>query len=120
MIVVRLDSGAVRNVKDGGISLRLNTIPVGGEWDGSVLLLPPKEGAADKNQKLSEQRAASVKKTLVAAGIGLAVGLFTPVPAAGFVALMLVAKHTGHTLTDGARSASRFLMPSRLHSRSSR
>jgi outer membrane protein OmpA-like peptidoglycan-associated protein len=28
-----------------------------------------KEGAADKNQKLSEQRATSVKKTLVAAGV---------------------------------------------------
>ncbi|MGK2882151.1 MAG: DoxX family protein [Mycobacterium sp.] len=34
--------------------------------------------------------------TEVAAGIGLAVGLLTPVPAAGFVALMLVAAWTVH------------------------
>ncbi|WP_422745429.1 DoxX family protein [Mycobacterium sp. WMMD1722] len=34
--------------------------------------------------------------TEMAAGIGLAVGLFTPVPAAGFVALMLVAAWTVH------------------------
>jgi len=32
----------------------------------------------------------------MAAGIGLAVGLLTPVPAAGFVALMLVAAWTVH------------------------
>lgn len=37
--------GAAWNVKDGGISIRLNTIPVGNEWDGSILLLPPKEDA---------------------------------------------------------------------------
>lgn len=35
--------GAAWNVKDGGISLRLNVIPVGPEWDGSLLLLPFKE-----------------------------------------------------------------------------
>jgi len=34
--------------------------------------------------------------TEVAAGLGLAVGLLTPVPAAGFVALMLVAAWTVH------------------------
>jgi hypothetical protein len=51
--------GAAWNVKDGGISLRLNTIPVGGEWDGSVLLLPPKEDAADNDGK---DRAAGEKK----------------------------------------------------------
>jgi putative oxidoreductase len=34
--------------------------------------------------------------TEMAAGIGLAVGLITPVPAAGFVALMLVAAWTVH------------------------
>ncbi|BBZ08709.1 doxX subfamily protein [Mycolicibacterium doricum] len=34
--------------------------------------------------------------TEMAAGIGLAVGLLTPVPAAGFVALMLVAAWTVH------------------------
>ena len=34
--------------------------------------------------------------TEIAAGIGLAVGLLTPVPAAGFVALMLVAAWTVH------------------------
>ena len=34
--------------------------------------------------------------TEMAAGLGLAVGLFTPVPAAGFVALMLVAAWTVH------------------------
>lgn len=34
--------GAAWNVKDGGVSVRLNTIPVG-NWDGSLLLLPPKE-----------------------------------------------------------------------------
>lgn len=35
--------GAAWNVKDGGISIRLNTLPVGRDWDGSLLLLPPKE-----------------------------------------------------------------------------
>ncbi len=35
--------GVAWNVKDGGISVRLNTIPVGKEWDGSFLLLAPKE-----------------------------------------------------------------------------
>lgn len=39
--------GAAWNVKDGGISIRLNNIPVGKEWDGSLLLLPPKEEAKD-------------------------------------------------------------------------
>jgi putative oxidoreductase len=34
--------------------------------------------------------------TEVAAGLGLAIGLLTPVPAAGFVALMLVAAWTVH------------------------
>ncbi|TDH48016.1 DoxX family protein [Mycobacterium eburneum] len=34
--------------------------------------------------------------TEMAAGLGLAVGLLTPVPAAGFVALMLVAAWTVH------------------------
>ena len=34
--------------------------------------------------------------TEMSAGIGLAVGLFTPIPAAGFVALMLVAAWTVH------------------------
>ena len=34
--------------------------------------------------------------TEIAAGLGLAVGLLTPVPAAGFVALMLVAAWTVH------------------------
>ena len=34
--------------------------------------------------------------TEMAAGIGLAVGLLTPIPAAGFVALMLVAAWTVH------------------------
>ncbi len=34
--------------------------------------------------------------TEVAAGLGLALGLLTPVPAAGFVALMLVAAWTVH------------------------
>ncbi|MBJ7386758.1 MAG: DoxX family protein [Mycolicibacterium sp.] len=34
--------------------------------------------------------------TEVAAGLGLAVGLLTPIPAAGFVALMLVAAWTVH------------------------
>jgi putative oxidoreductase len=34
--------------------------------------------------------------TEVAAGVGLAVGLLTPIPAAGFVALMLVAAWTVH------------------------
>jgi hypothetical protein len=46
--------GAAWNVKDGGISLRLNVIPVGNEWDGSVLLLAPKpevEDEADKDGK---------------------------------------------------------------------
>ncbi|MDZ4759649.1 MAG: hypothetical protein SGJ21_01070 [Alphaproteobacteria bacterium] len=33
--------GAAWLVKDGGISIRLNSIPVGAEWDGSLLLLPP-------------------------------------------------------------------------------
>lgn len=33
--------GAAWKVKDGGISIRLNTVPVG--WDGSALMLPPKE-----------------------------------------------------------------------------
>lgn len=36
--------------------------------------------------------------TEMAAGIGLALGLLTPVPAAGFVALMLVAAWTVHRL----------------------
>ena len=40
--------GAAWNVKDGGISIRLNMIPVGNEWDGSVLLLPPKEDEGAK------------------------------------------------------------------------
>ena len=35
--------GAAWNVKDGGVSIRLNTIPVGRDWDGSLLLLPPKD-----------------------------------------------------------------------------
>lgn len=35
--------GAAWNVKDGGISIRLNHVPVGNEWDGSLLLLPPRE-----------------------------------------------------------------------------
>src|SRR5262245_46649215 len=34
--------------------------------------------------------------TEMAAGLGLAVGLLTPIPAAGFVALMLVAAWTVH------------------------
>src|ERR1700743_2621377 len=34
--------------------------------------------------------------TEVSAGLGLAAGLLTPLPAAGFVALMLVAAWTGH------------------------
>src|SRR3954468_12879977 len=34
--------------------------------------------------------------TEIAAGLGLAVGLLTPIPAAGFVALMLVAAWTVH------------------------
>src|SRR6185312_10988777 len=34
--------------------------------------------------------------TEMSAGLGLAVGLLTPIPAAGFVALMLVAAWTGH------------------------
>ncbi|MGV0849668.1 DoxX family protein [Mycolicibacterium phlei] len=40
--------------------------------------------------------AAVAATTEMAAGIGLAVGLLTPVPAAGFVALMLVAAWTVH------------------------
>lgn len=42
--------GAAWHVKDGGISIRLNAIPVG-DWDGSLLMLPPlpsKEGDADR------------------------------------------------------------------------
>lgn len=35
--------GAAWNVKDGGISIRLNHLPVGKDWDGSLLLLPPKD-----------------------------------------------------------------------------
>lgn len=35
--------GAAWHVKDGGISLRLNVLPVAPDWDGSLLLLPPKE-----------------------------------------------------------------------------
>lgn len=35
--------GAAWNVKDGGVSIRLNVLPVGGDWDGSLLLLPPKD-----------------------------------------------------------------------------
>jgi hypothetical protein len=38
--------GAAWNVKDGGISVRLNTIPVGKDWDGSLLLLKPKDEEA--------------------------------------------------------------------------
>ena len=41
--------GAAWTVKDGGISIRLNTIPVGKEWDGSLLLLPPKEDVKEDN-----------------------------------------------------------------------
>lgn len=40
--------------------------------------------------------AAVAATTEMAAGIGLAVGLLTPIPAAGFVALMLVAAWTVH------------------------
>lgn len=35
--------GAAWHARDGAISMRLNTVPVGNEWDGSLLLLPPKE-----------------------------------------------------------------------------
>jgi hypothetical protein len=42
--------GAAWAVKDGGISIRLNSVPVG-EWDGSLLMLPPKEDEADKDGK---------------------------------------------------------------------
>jgi hypothetical protein len=48
--------GAAWHVKDGGISIRLNVLPVG-EWDGSFLMLPPKEvnpqqeaGAGDNSE----------------------------------------------------------------------
>ena len=37
-----LSCGAAWKVKDDGISIRLNTVPVG-DWDGSLLLLKPKE-----------------------------------------------------------------------------
>ncbi len=42
--------------------------------------------------------------TEMAAGIGLAVGLLTPIPAAGFVALMLVAAWTVHRTTASSSS----------------
>lgn len=35
--------GAAWKVKDGGISIRLNHLPVSKEWDGSLLLLAPKD-----------------------------------------------------------------------------
>lgn len=35
--------GVAWHAKDGAISMRLNLLPAGGEWDGSLLLLPPKE-----------------------------------------------------------------------------
>lgn len=38
--------GAAWRVKDDGISVRLNAIPVG-EWDGSVLLMKPLEEKAE-------------------------------------------------------------------------
>lgn len=41
-------AGAAWNVKDGGISIRLNMLPVSNEWDGSLLLLPPKADEAAK------------------------------------------------------------------------
>ncbi len=41
--------GAAWNVKDGGISIRLNHVPVGNEWDGSLLLLVNKDD--DKKQE---------------------------------------------------------------------
>ncbi len=43
--------GAAWHVKDGGISLRLNVVPVGNEWDGSLLLLKPLEEEAEKDGK---------------------------------------------------------------------
>lgn len=42
--------GAAWNVKDGGISLRLNVIPVGQDWDGSLLLLKPLEEEEKKDE----------------------------------------------------------------------
>jgi hypothetical protein len=42
--------GAAWKVKDDGISIRLNAIPVGNEWDGSLLLLPPKEEKTEQAQ----------------------------------------------------------------------
>jgi putative oxidoreductase len=41
-------------------------------------------------------QAVTAASTEISAGLGLAVGLFTPIPAAGFVALMLVAAWTVH------------------------
>src|ERR1700749_4535281 len=41
-------------------------------------------------------QAVTAATTEVSAGLGLAVGLLTPIPAAGFVALMLVAAWTVH------------------------
>lgn len=46
--------GAAWKTKDDQISLRLNVVPVGPDWDGSVLLmapLPDKEDDADKDGK---------------------------------------------------------------------
>ncbi|MBV9669751.1 MAG: hypothetical protein JOZ43_02245 [Acidobacteriales bacterium] len=34
--------GVAWHAKDGAISVRLNLLPIG-EWDGSLLMLPPKE-----------------------------------------------------------------------------
>lgn len=38
--------GVAWHAKDGIISVRLNLLPVG-EWDGSAILIPPKEGNGD-------------------------------------------------------------------------
>lgn len=37
------DAGAAWN-NEKGIGVKLTMLPVSGEWDGSLLLLPPKEG----------------------------------------------------------------------------
>src|ERR1700751_3382991 len=43
--------------------------------------------------------------TEISAGLGLAAGLLTPIPAAGFVALMFVASCTGLTASSSSRRA---------------
>jgi len=46
--------GAAWHVKDGGISIRLNVLPVG-DWDGSFLMLPPRDVNPQENNQSTDE-----------------------------------------------------------------